>query len=217
MCFLFYSRLVGLRVMWKRVLCVVSVISLFLQLNVSAENLKVSDWATEYYKFSNENLLLPEYMIEYDFTQCISRESFCDLVATSLKKGLNEEDNKNEHFFVDTDNENVLYLREKNIIMGKSENEFCPKDRLTREEAATIVYRTRNYVKEDNREPNDVVFYYDEDDISGWAQKAVFRLKEWGWMVGVSKEFFLPQREISVEETMKLNYYLYKNLFQQKN
>lgn len=205
--------------MWKKGICfVLGIIGTFNVVVACAEELEVSEWALDYYEYSLENQLLPEYMLDYDFTQYINREQFCDLVYTTLKKGRGEGENTDEdiNVFIDTDSKSVMYLYEKKIIYGKSYNEFCPNDYLTREEAAVIIYRARNYYNKDEREPMNVLFYYDEDKISNWAQKAVFRLKEWGWMTGITREIFSPQQKISPEEVMKLNTYMYKNLCENK-
>lgn len=182
---------------------------------VDAEELKVSEWALEYYNYSLENKLLPKDMIDYDFTQYINREQFCDLVYTTLLNFAFEEKNEYEgtNVFTDTNSQSILSLYEKGIIYGKSHDKFCPDDNLTREEAAVIMYRARNYYSKDEREPMNVVFYYDEEKISDWARKAVFRLKEWGWMTGISREVFSPQQNISAEEAMKINTYMCKFLF----
>ena len=163
---------------------------------------EISDWASESYQFAIDCNLLPEYMKVGYMTDNITREQFCDLISILLKKrNIHNETFNVEVNFKDTKNENVNYLVKRNIIMGKSNINFAPNDFLTREEAATILCRSLDYLGFNMPESIDC-FFVDDTAISDWAKESVYKVNNLGIMIGMGENTFSPKNTFSKEQAI---------------
>ena len=119
---------------------------------------------------------MPSYFTDKDLTQNITREAFCELMYNTINSITTENSVKitytarNSHFY-DTKNKSVIALYRMGIISGKTSTKFAPSDCITREEAASILDRTVNYLgltkfSNTNR-------FSDGRQISGWAYDSV--------------------------------------------
>ena len=123
-------------------------------------------------------------------------------------------DNKyNNLAIADTQNENVKKLCRAGIILGKGQNEngiiFAPDDLITREEAATILYRIARLLKiefPDAKSPE----YADQNDISDWAKESTQKMYEIGVMKGISETEFSPKGIYTVEQSVATMVRLFK-------
>lgn len=98
-----------------------------------------------------------------------------------------------------------------NITVGKNESEFLPDMFLTREEAATMIYRLGNSIE--NEEWNSITPNYiinDKTKISSWAFEAVNTLIENNIIRGYVDGNFEPDKFITRAEAAQLlsNYLL---------
>lgn len=169
----------------------------------SESNVEISDWAVPFYQTAKDGNLLPEYMQVGYITDNITREQFCDLSSVFLRKLTNKENGKNQDMtFQDTNNENVKLLYQANIIKGKDEFHFAPNDFITREEAATILYRMAEYIEMNIPAIHNVVYYWDENKVSDWALDAVKIMREMKVMEGVSGYEFYPNGTYTVEQAI---------------
>lgn len=158
-----------------------------------------SDWAKDSVSKVKEKHIL-ENDKNYNYTQPITREEFCELVFNLIcvgNRGFHTDDR--EVKFADTDNHKVHALNRADIIYGKSEIEFAPNDLLTREEAATILVRMIN--REMPMEATEMWFEFDDiNDISEWASDSVQTMCNLGFMIGVSENKFAPKDTYTVEQ-----------------
>ena len=76
---------------------------------------------------------------------------------------------------------------------------FIPNGLLTREQAATILDRTVQYLKI-NSNSNVEATYEDDDYISEWAKDSVYRMMDMKIMIGDNKCYFKPQEYCTTEE-----------------
>lgn len=87
----------------------------------------------------------------------------------------------------------VLWANENKIACGISANEFAPDLAVTREQAATILYRYANFKKYSLTSAEELTNFKDFDKISSWAVDAV----KWAYkneiMLGNENSEFMPQ------------------------
>ena len=163
---------------------------------------EVSEWAEASYQTAIGHDLIPEYMKIGYMTDNITREQFCDLISILLKKqNIHNETFNVEVNFKDTKNENVNYLVKRNIIMGKSNINFAPNDFLTREEAATILCRSLDYLGF-NMPGSIDCFFVDDTAISDWAKESVYKVNNLGIMIGMGENTFSPKNTFSKEQAI---------------
>lgn len=100
------------------------------------------------------------------------------------------------------------------IVNGKSETDFAPYDYITREEAATILARTVDFIsKQDGlfyRSYNTSKRFSDDYQVSNWAKDSVSIINDMGIMNGVGNNCFDPKGYYTVEQTISTLYRLYK-------
>jgi len=140
-----------------------------------------SQWALEEVNEAiNLGLVPAEFQRNYQHS--ISREVFCDLVTTfivaksnlSLKIILEKNNIESEDvlpIYSDTNSKSVRALAGLDIISGYGNNIFGAEDSLTREQAATILYKVTKFMT--NQIPDNVINFNDSDRISDWAEEGV--------------------------------------------
>lgn len=159
-----------------------------------------SEWAEESVAKAKDVGILKDDVI-YRYRMSITREEFCELIYNYCDI-LGKTMDSGVAVFEDTDNVKVHTLNVMGIINGKSESEFAPKDFLTREEAATILFRLIDKVH-----PNWVAheIYYefkDSAEISDWAMDSIQRVCNMGIMNGVDNGNFAPKSNFTTEQAI---------------
>ena len=171
------------------------------------------NWASDYIIEAND-LGITEDVTDLEYRKPITREKFCEIIYNMLDKSMTVEWKKvSPNPFKDTVNEKVFSLRLEGIIEGKGGYEFALYDFLTREEAATVLYRVAEYMKVDMPQSaydESMPYYTDKNAISDWAFNAVFVMKEMGIMVGTSDTQFSPQDEYTAEQAIATILRLYE-------
>lgn len=166
----------------------------------------VSEWSRDVVSRAFSEGFIPVTLTLTDYTRPITREAFCELaMAVLLKSGQMLLVADGQAPFSDTDNEVVTALYNLGIIKGKSETEFAPDATLTREEAATILYRMATALKKSLPQSvysEELPYYEDKATISDWAFDAVFVMREMGVMRGVSDTEFAPRMTYTAEQAV---------------
>lgn len=90
------------------------------------------------------------------------------------------------------------WASDRGIVMGRSEDQFCPEDSITREEAAVMLYRLAETENSDLLTGS--TFYgqsqfQDAEEISDWAQNQVEKMQGIGILQG-DNDRFRPQDKI---------------------
>lgn len=169
------------------------------------KNTDSSAWAADYILECIELGFL-DVSDNLSFQAPITREKFCEIVYNMLTKTTNKSWSIPTAVpFKDTNNTKVATLYYEDIIKGKSDDIFAPNDHLTREEAATILYRVAEYTKLEMPQSTyneSVSFFSDKNLISDWAFDAVFYINEMGIMVGTSNTNFSPQETYTAEQAI---------------
>ncbi len=161
----------------------------------------ISDWARDSVLKASEKSIV-ESEKNYNYTQPITREDFCELVFNlicAVNRSFTTDDR--EVKFTDTFNHKVQALNRADIIYGKSETKFAPDDFLTREEAATILVRMIN--REMPMAATEMWFEFDDiNDISDWASDSVQTMCNLGFMIGVGENKFAPKNTYTAEQAV---------------
>lgn len=167
------------------------------------ESIDSSEWATDYILECMEFGFL-EDVSELNYKEPITREKFCEIVYNMLMKTADKGMTvPSAFYFEDTYNSKVSTLYYADIIKGKGERLFAPDDYLTREEAATILIRTAQFMGIGMPEnAYDSKVYDDEKDISDWAFASVHYCRKLDVMVGTSETEFSPQEEYTAEQAI---------------
>ena len=179
-----------------------------------------SKWATDIIAEA-VNLGIINEDNSWNFPSSICREDFCNIAVRMIESAgviLPTENPQRPLGIKDTDNINVLKLYKSGVILGKEHHKtgvtFAPSDFITREEAATILYRIITHCfwvdMPQSAYNESVSFYSDKDMISDWAFEAVFYLKELGIMLGTSDNEFSPKGSYTVEQTVATMVRLFK-------
>jgi len=132
-----------------------------------------------------------------------TREQFCIYVMNMLKACGYEDEGKLDISFKDTDNKKVLQAASLGIVNGVGNGRFAPNRPVTREAAATMLYRAAKLL---GISPNtESIAFSDIDEVSPWARDAVLGISamkngDTAIMQGVGKDTFLPKGMYSNEQ-----------------
>ncbi len=98
-----------------------------------------------------------------------------------------------------------------NIVSGKSEGIFAPDDKITRQEAAAILYRAAIYANADLPLAKVDMSYSDNADISDWAVSEIYGLKILNVIEDIDGKF-LPNKNMDTESAVISITKLYETL-----
>ena len=140
----------------------------------------------------------------------IDRLQFCDAVYNMLNsvKELPAAKLSNNPF-EDINNPKINTLAFVKIISGKENRIFAPNDKITREEAAAVLYRAAVYAGAELPQFKADIEYSDNNEISSWAISSVYSLKMLNIMNDISGEF-KPKSNYTVRESVSSIMKLYR-------
>ena len=170
-----------------------------------------TNWASDYIIEAND-LGITEDVADLEYKKPVTREKFCEMIFNMLDKSMTVEWKKvSPNPFRDTVNEKVFSLCLEGIVEGKGGYTFAPDDFLTREEAATILIRTAQFMGIGMPEnAYDSKVYDDENNISDWAFASVHYCHKLGVMIGTSETEFSPKDEYTTEQAIATILRLYE-------
>lgn len=93
----------------------------------------------------------------------------------------------------------VGWANEKGIIKGIGENEFAPKEKVTREQMAVIMLNFATYLKK-GEAADDSLTYGDSASISSWAINGAKYCQETKVITGRDGGSFAPQESATRTE-----------------
>lgn len=173
------------------------------------KSINSSEWATDIIAEA-VNLGIINEDNSWNFPSSICREDFCNIAVRMIESAgviLPTENPQRPLGIKDTDNINVLKLYKSGVILGKEHHKtgitFAPNDFITREEAATILYRMAKVmgIGLGVMRP-EVVYYWDEDKASDWALDAIKYMRNIRVMDGVNGYEFYPKDTYTVEQAI---------------
>ena len=174
-----------------------------------------SNWAQTDINKANEKGLIPQD-IQGNYGDNINREEFSELAVTlyetlSRKKVSVQVDNP----FKDTQNPNVIIANQLGLVDGRGDGIFSPYEKITKEEASMIIYKTLKVAKPryDYSNSHESEFR-DSNRISKWAKESVDYLYGIEVLNGNNDNFFNPEDKISREEGIVLVKRLYDKVIE---
>ncbi len=146
----------------------------------------------------------------YNFNDDITREQFCNFVYNLVNPIKELPIFKYERApFDDTNgNDKITVLYSAKIVSGKGDYIFSPNDKLTREEAATILCRAANYLDIELPLAKVDMSYADNSEISSWAVSFVYSLKTLN-ILNNTDENFNPKANITISQAVSALVRLY--------
>ena len=120
-------------------------------------------------------------------------------------------DKVNSVSFSDCEDYSIKFLSGADIIYGMGDGTFAPDESITREQAATILYRTAEFLGNKTIiKPSYNQMYDDENAISDWAISSVASMKAMNIMKGISEREFAPKGTYTVEQAIATMVRLYE-------
>ena len=146
----------------------------------------------------------------YNFNDDITREQFCNFVYNLVNPIKELPIFKYERApFDDTNgNDKITVLYSAKIVSGNGDYIFSPNDKLTREEAATILCRAANYLDIELPLAKVDMSYADNSEISSWAVSSVYSLKTLNILNNTDKNFN-PKANITISQAVSALVRLY--------
>ncbi len=195
---------------------------IFCNLGVFAETNDIwtnaSNWALVELNPAKDAGLIPEALFKTDFSADITRTEFAALSVTLYEK-LTEKtlmETKNIPFS-DTDDINVSKAYNAGFTTGISETEFGVNEKLTRQQASTMISRVYKKYKDENwKVSEDYSFeltsqakFADDDEISDWAKNSVYFMNENEIIKGTGNNAFSPSFNMSREAAVIVSYRIF--------
>lgn len=148
------------------------------------------------------------------FDTAITREDFCSLAAAVYraweKKDALTAYTSSRVSFSDTDNADVLLCASAGVVNGVGNGKFAPQKNITRQEAASMLYRLAALNKNVKNDVNDRLphIFADGEKIRSWARSDINWVYRQGIMNGTGSNQFTPDgaytREQSIATTLRL-------------
>lgn len=175
-----------------------------------------SDWAVEELGTAEDSGLIPDEFADIDFSEKLTRADFSRvLVNTYESLTVTEIVPTEENPFDDTDDTAALKAYTMGFIMGTGEGKFSPDSFLSREQAATMLFRLYDSVRGAADTEKNSGTFSDDADISDWAKESVYFMEAIKVVNGVGENRFAPKSNISAEQSviaaLRLSEYIISN------
>lgn len=165
-----------------------------------------SEWAEDGLYEAMGKSLLP-FDLQKNYKENISRQDFCYLVVNMIEQAerkdifsyVSDKGLELNNPFTDTDNQNVTVANALGIVNGTSEIEFSPNDYITRQEAATMLYRCAQ-VLEIEKLPTTQNKFADKNEFANWAADGINFVSDTQIMNGIGNNIFAPNELYSREQ-----------------
>ena len=147
-----------------------------------------SQWAINELEKASDNNLIPSSLNGLDFTKAISRKHFA-AVSVKLYEYFSGKEFKTTipNPFTDVNDLYVLKAYEIGITKGVSDNSFSPDSEITREQMATMIYRTLEKAGIDTKiDLSKVEKFVDDNEIHSWGKDAIYYMSNKGIIKGIS-------------------------------
>ncbi len=189
----------------------------------NSEKNEISSWAKIEVNKAISGKLVPENLQSL-YKSDITRKDFAQLVVACIeavenksidevlkqKTGRNMDNILSFEKFKDSDDKNVISAKVLGIISGVGNNNFSPDGKITREQAATLLQRTAEFLGKN--EEIESLNFVDDSDISNWAKQSVSFVSKLGIMNGVGDNKFSPKGSYTREQAYITIYRLFEKV-----
>lgn len=157
--------------------------------------------------------------VDSAFDTAITREDFCSLAAAVYraweKKDALTAYTSSSVSFSDTDNADVLLCASAGVVNGVGNGKFAPQKNITRQEAASMLYRLAalNKNTKDDEATSLPHIFADSANIQSWAWKNVDWVYRQGIMNGMGENTFAPNGEYTREQSIVTALRLYDSSY----
>jgi len=159
---------------------------------------KPSSWAVDQVNAAIDAKLVPQ-SLQSKYTQATTRAEFCAL-AVALYETVTGREITGRTTFTDTTDVNVQKMAYLGVVNGIGDNKFGPGNKLTREQAATMLSRLADAIGKPLSMQNPA--FSDNANISSWAFDAVGQMQATGIMGGVGNNTFAPKSDYTREQSI---------------
>jgi hypothetical protein len=161
-----------------------------------------SGWAESELEKADEYGLIPDILIGADMTKPITREEFCELALVLYEKTTGgSPEPYTPNLFTDTTNPQILKAFALGITKGTSATTFTPDKTITRQECATMLFRTIKAIAPDaDYSIAGVPDFPDQKDIDSWAADGAKYMPKLGIIKGDSRGYFMPKATTTAQE-----------------
>ncbi len=125
------------------------------------------------------------------------------------KTGNNLDDLVKNAAFLDSSDRNVIATKNLGIINGIGDNKFAPWNNISRQDVATLLKRTSQFLGKDSS--NKVSNFADDAGIAPYAKEAVAFVSDLSIMNGVGNNTFAPRAPYTREQAYMTILRLYNN------
>ncbi len=169
---------------------------------------KTSVWAQDAVNHALDNNLLDAALLGDDYTKDISRLQFCSVVVRLAEEMTGFEITPAAAAtFVDSDN---LYVRKAyaaGITTGTSATAFSPNSTLDRQQMATFIYRTLQYIRSNSdirytAYESKLAKYTDAWEIATWAKDSLTFMNALDLIIGTSDTTISPTKNCTIEQAL---------------
>lgn len=177
-----------------------------------------SAWAQKSVDAARAAGLVPS-QVNSAFDTAITREDFCSLAAAVYraweKKDALTAYTSSSVSFSDTDNADVLLCASAGVVNGVGNGKFAPQKNITRQEAASMLYRLAalNKNTKDDEATSLPHIFADSANIQSWAWKNVDWVYRQGIMNGMGENTFAPDGEYTREQSIVTALRLYDSSY----
>ena len=163
-------------------------------------------WAREYIKFVyDNNIMTGDGDGNFRPNDCISREEIVKTLFAAF--AIKTDEAVSEFKDVDPDSWSYPYISkayEMTVVNGISDDLFAPKEKITRQDAAALIYRLTKMTRSGYEFTSADITFTDKDDIAEYAQEAMKTLISMGVIGGYDDGSFRPCQTITRAETAKI-------------
>ena len=157
-----------------------------------------SEWARDIVSRAISLGLVPQ-TLQSQYLQDTTRAEFCAL-ATALYEKITGKLITGRVTFTDTQDVNVAKMASLGVVLGVGGNRFDPYQKLTREQAATMMARLAGAMGRPL--PKVKTSFADSADISSWALESVGQMQQSGIMIGTGQNRFSPKDPYTREQSV---------------
>ena len=160
-----------------------------------------SGWATGNVALAISCGLVPEHL-QTRYTDPVTRGEFCAMAANAYENATGNIITVRKAFN-DTNDVSIQKMGGLEVVSGVGGGAFAPDEKITREQAATILARLLRKMNVPLKDaPEDYVDFVDKNDISDWAIEGVGHMKAMGVMQGTGNNTCSPKDNYTIEQAI---------------